>query len=51
VTDDGLTPIGTIGQPVRRSLVVGDVLWTVADDGLRASSLSTMDQLSWLPNS
>jgi len=50
VTDDGLTPIGTIREPVRRSLVVGDVLWTVADDGLRASSLSTMDQLDWLPN-
>jgi hypothetical protein len=35
---------------VRRSLIVGDVLWTIADDGMRASSLSTMDQIGWLPN-
>jgi uncharacterized secreted protein with C-terminal beta-propeller domain len=50
VTDTGLTPIGTIRQAVRRSLVIGDVLWTVADNGLGAASLSTMDQLAWLPN-
>ena len=35
---------------IRRSLVIGDVLWTVSDSGLQANSLSTMDKLSWLPN-
>ena len=54
VTDDGLAPVGTVrasmNYPVRRSLVVGDVLWTVSDAGLRASNVSTMDSLSWLPN-
>ena len=53
VTGDGLTPAGTVrdgdGGPVRRSLVVGDVLWTVSDDGLQASMLSTLDPLDWLP--
>lgn len=54
VTDNGLAPVGTVrapmGYPVRRSLVVGDVLWTASDAGLQASNLTTMDQLSWLPN-
>jgi uncharacterized secreted protein with C-terminal beta-propeller domain len=54
VTDDGLAPVGTVraptNYPVRRSLVVGDVLWTVSDAGLQASNLTTMDSLSWLPN-
>ena len=53
VTDNGLAPVGTIRPPsndaVRRSLVVGDVLWTLSDTGLQASDLSTMDRLSWLP--
>jgi uncharacterized secreted protein with C-terminal beta-propeller domain len=54
VTDSGLAPVGTIrpptNEPVRRSLVVGDVLWTLSDAGLQASSLSTMDRMSWLPS-
>ncbi|RZU51072.1 putative secreted protein with C-terminal beta-propeller domain [Krasilnikovia cinnamomea] len=59
VTDGGLTEVGKIAQPqvvdgmaptVRRTLVVGDVLWTVSDFGLQASNLSTMDRLAWLPN-
>ena len=53
VTASGLTPVGTVRLPtndaVRRSLVVGDVLWTLSDAGLQASDLSTMDRLSWLP--
>ncbi|GAB1688466.1 beta-propeller domain-containing protein [Krasilnikovia sp. M28-CT-15] len=58
VTDGGLTEVGRIAQPrvvdavapaVRRTLVVGDVLWTVSDSGLQASGLSTMDRLAWLP--
>jgi uncharacterized secreted protein with C-terminal beta-propeller domain len=58
VSDAGLTQVGAIAQPpvsgavptVRRTLVVGDVLWTLSDYGLQASDLSTMDRLSWLPN-
>jgi hypothetical protein len=34
---------------IRRSLVVGDVLWTVSDAGLQATSLDTLDTLDWLP--
>ncbi|HEY7272081.1 MAG TPA: beta-propeller domain-containing protein [Actinoplanes sp.] len=53
VTDNGLAAVGTVRPPtndaVRRSLVVGDVLWTLSDAGLQASALSTMDRLSWLP--
>jgi uncharacterized secreted protein with C-terminal beta-propeller domain len=51
VSDAGLTPVGTIRQDVQRSLVIGDTLWTMSGDGMRASSLSTMDQLAWVPNS
>jgi uncharacterized secreted protein with C-terminal beta-propeller domain len=53
VTGNGLTKVGTVRPPandgVRRSLVVGNVLWTLSDTGLQASDLSTMDHLSWLP--
>jgi hypothetical protein len=59
VTDTGMTRIGSISQPVpgsrevpagvRRSLVVGDVLWTVSAAGLQASDLSTLETLGWLP--
>ena len=58
VTDAALTQVGAIAQPlvggaaptVRRTLVVGDVLWTLSDYGLQASSLSTMDPIGWVPN-
>ena len=54
VTGDDLVPAGTLrqsgGYPVRRSLVIGDVLWTLSDNGLQASGLSTLDRLDWLPS-
>jgi uncharacterized secreted protein with C-terminal beta-propeller domain len=59
VTRDGLTEIGEISQPrhtegfpptIQRTLVIGDVLWTVSDLGLQASSLSTLDSLAFLRN-
>ena len=59
VTGDGLTKVGEISQPrhtegyqpmIQRTLVIGDVLWTVSDLGLQASSLSTLDSLAFLRN-
>ena len=35
--------------PVRRELVIGDTLWTMTDSGLLASSLSTLDTITWVP--
>ncbi|NMO54457.1 benzoate transporter [Actinoplanes sp. TBRC 11911] len=53
VTADGLREAGQLVPPAhavpRRTLVVGDVLWTVTDTGLLASRLSTLDRLAWLP--
>jgi uncharacterized secreted protein with C-terminal beta-propeller domain len=42
-------PAGTYPGMIQRSLVVGDVLWTLSDTGLQASQLSTMERLAWLP--
>jgi uncharacterized secreted protein with C-terminal beta-propeller domain len=59
VTDAGLTRIGEVSQPrraegyagtIRRSLVVGDVLWTMSELGLQASSLSTMEPITFVRN-
>jgi uncharacterized secreted protein with C-terminal beta-propeller domain len=53
VTADGLREAGRVTPPshgpARRTLVIGDVLWTVTDYGLLASNLSTLDKLAWLP--
>ncbi|MEV4345366.1 beta-propeller domain-containing protein [Actinoplanes sp. NPDC049596] len=38
----------TVAGPVRRSLVIGDVLWSIADSGLLASNASTLDRLAWV---
>ncbi|MEH0820750.1 MULTISPECIES: beta-propeller domain-containing protein [unclassified Micromonospora] len=59
VGDGGFTEVGTIDHtpatgrpeeltPIRRSLVVDGVLWTVSDAGLKATSLATMKTLGWL---
>lgn len=56
VTGTGITVAGTVGHPrgtpgtgVRRSLVVGDDLWTFSDDGARAVDASTLKDGDWLP--
>ena len=36
------------GIPVRRSLVVGDTLYTVSDHGVMASGLSSFAEQGWL---
>jgi hypothetical protein len=35
--------------PIRRSLVIGDTLWTVSSGGLQANRLPTLDTIAWLP--
>ncbi|MET8150036.1 beta-propeller domain-containing protein [Actinoplanes sp. NPDC049668] len=55
---DGIELTDRVTQPqnaayppmIQRSLVVGDVLWTLSESGMQASNLSTMDRLSWLPS-
>ncbi|WP_187413608.1 beta-propeller domain-containing protein [Micromonospora sp. MP36] len=60
VGDGGFTQVGTVDHPlatgrpqdqapIRRSLVVDGVLWTVSDAGLRATDIATMKTLGWLP--
>jgi hypothetical protein len=59
VTDTGMTEIDAITQPVtkdrdvsptiRRTLVIGNVIWSLSDAGLQATDMSTMDSLGWLP--
>ncbi|MCY1141277.1 beta-propeller domain-containing protein [Actinoplanes sp. Pm04-4] len=43
-----LAPTAKDTGPMRRALVVGDVLWSVTDGGLLASNLSTLDQVAWV---
>ncbi|WP_231394695.1 beta-propeller domain-containing protein [Micromonospora sp. CNB394] len=58
--DKGFTVAGTVDHPgaladggewapIRRSLMIDDVLWTVSDAGLKATALSGMTTLAWVP--
>ena len=60
--DTSITETGFISQPasgnagtgygypsIERSLVIGQVLWTLSDAGLMASSLTTLNQQAWIP--
>ncbi|MGX6604673.1 beta-propeller domain-containing protein [Micromonosporaceae bacterium Da 78-11] len=55
VTDGGLETVGRIAQPssadgsIRRTMVIGDLLWTLSDNGLQASELSTLQRVGWVP--
>jgi uncharacterized secreted protein with C-terminal beta-propeller domain len=61
VEQAGFTEIGTVTHPtqdpwdgrhqIRRSLVIGDTLWTVSDLGIQASALATLTPIAWLPYS
>ena len=45
-------PVAGMGQtpvPIRRSLVIGDELWTISEAGVMASSLGTAQKIAWLP--
>ena len=60
VGDKGFTVAGAVDHPadladggewtpIRRSLMVDGVLWTVSDAGLKATALSGMNTLAWVP--
>jgi hypothetical protein len=34
---------------IRRSLVTGAALWTLSDAGLKASDLTSLTSLGWVP--
>jgi uncharacterized secreted protein with C-terminal beta-propeller domain len=47
-----ITEVGRVTHPtgmIRRSLVIGDELWTVSDAGLMVSDLGTVAQRAWVP--
>ncbi len=47
----GIDPLGRVehdeGSPIRRSLVVGDSVLTVSENGIKASSLATLAERGW----
>ncbi len=57
--EESITRLGTITHPavrgfpaggqIRRSLVIGDTLWTLSDTGLKANELTTLAPLGWVP--
>ncbi|MGC4892933.1 beta-propeller domain-containing protein [Micromonospora sp. DT31] len=60
VGDKGFTVAGAVDHPgvpadggewapIRRSLMVDGVLWTVSDAGLKATAVSGMTTLAWVP--
>jgi uncharacterized secreted protein with C-terminal beta-propeller domain len=52
VADDAVTEAGRVqqrdGQPIRRTVVVGDRLLTLSDSGLQANDLASLAERSWL---
>ncbi len=43
-----LAPAAAQAGPMRRAVVVGDVLWSLTDRGLLATDASTLDRLAWV---
>jgi beta propeller domain-containing protein len=47
-----LTQVGIVSHgeySSRRAVVIGEELWTLSDGGIKASSLSDLSELAWLP--
>ncbi len=57
VTRDGINEAGRVTHPndpqfvggVRRSLVVGETLFTLSDGGIKASAIDDLSEQAWLP--
>ncbi len=52
LSGNGFSELGTVRHPtgtLRRSLVIGDDLWTVSDAGLMATTGDRATQLAWVP--
>ncbi|KAB1117638.1 beta-propeller domain-containing protein [Micromonospora aurantiaca (nom. illeg.)] len=49
VDHPGVLADGGEWAPIRRSLMIDGVLWTVSDAGLKATALSGMTTLGWVP--
>ncbi|WP_243725967.1 beta-propeller domain-containing protein [Actinomadura rubrisoli] len=56
VTGTGLREAGSVKHPgtdygnsIRRSVVIGDTLWTFSEDGARATDVATLADRGWLP--
>ncbi|MFD6693398.1 beta-propeller domain-containing protein [Micromonospora aurantiaca (nom. illeg.)] len=49
VDHPGVLADGGEWAPIRRSLMIDGVLWTVSDAGLKATTLSGMTTLDWVP--
>lgn len=53
VARKGIERLGRIthpgDEPVRRSIVVGDRLYTVSERGIKANSLATLADVAWVP--
>ncbi|MCE7001743.1 beta-propeller domain-containing protein [Kibdelosporangium philippinense] len=49
---NALVEVGRVSHPtgmIRRSIVIGDELWTVSDGGFMASALDGLGQRGWVP--
>ncbi|ONI71337.1 hypothetical protein ALI144C_51495 [Actinosynnema sp. ALI-1.44] len=49
---NALVQVGRVSHPtgtIRRSIVIGDELWTISDGGLMASDLDKLGQRAWIP--
>jgi len=50
VSNGTIQPGGDLtGAPIRRSLVIGDQLWTLDDAGLAVADLSTLHKIGYVP--
>ncbi|TDC87708.1 beta-propeller domain-containing protein [Actinomadura sp. 7K507] len=54
VTGSSITETGTVTHPgdgngIRRSLIIGDTLWTFSGKGARATNAATLENTAWLP--
>lgn len=47
----GIHPLGRVGpgRQIRRSLVIGDTVWTLTDSGLGANQVTTLAAEGWVP--